>query len=333
VADAVFRPLRVKLPLEAAAVVLVGISALYVYQRAPEVHEVARQEPRESPTIASPPLAARPAPSTGFELDRAPGGSDGAPAPQRGVAELEAKRAPSPSEATPPVPAAPAPAPQQESVAPRSSASSGAAASATGAAPPTEPKVAAPADAKKEVFDQRREDPAVRRAAPGIPEKPAQSAESAPSRDAAGPPTTPVPAPPRSAAAPPEARSRAGAPGTAPSEGPTAEGAPQPFSATSKSRAAAKLTRAVDASGRLVVAAAEPAEIALDALLGRLGGTRVARRTEGPAGPILVDVIVPAARYPELLEGLGRIGRWTTEHEPTTLPAQVRVEVAVSAER
>ena len=73
VADAVFRPLRVKLPLEAAAVVLVGISALYVYQRAPEVHEVARQEPRESPTIASPPLAARPAPSTGFELDRAPG--------------------------------------------------------------------------------------------------------------------------------------------------------------------------------------------------------------------------------------------------------------------
>jgi putative zinc finger protein len=331
VADAVFRPLRVKLPLEAAAVVLVGISALYVYQRAPEVREVARQEPRE-PSVASSRLAAPPAPSTEVELDRTPGGSDGAPPPQGGVAELEAKRAPNGPEATPPVPAPPAPAPRQENVAPQSSASSGAAASATAPAPPPEAKGAAPADVKKEVLDQRREDPAARPGAPGIPEKPAQSAESAPSRDA-GPPTAPVPAPPRSAAAPPEVRSRAGASGAAPSEAPAAAGAPRPFSATSKSRAATKLTRAVDASGRLVVAAPEPAEIALDALLGRLGGTRVARRIEGPAGRILVDVIIPAARYAELLEGLGTIGRWTTEHEPKTLPAQVTVEVAVSAER
>ena len=42
--DVLFRPLRVKLPLEAAAVLLVGVSALYVYQHAPEVPEVARQE-------------------------------------------------------------------------------------------------------------------------------------------------------------------------------------------------------------------------------------------------------------------------------------------------
>ena len=91
--------------------------------------------------------------------------------------------------------------------------------------------------------------------------------------------------------------------------------------------------RASDASGRLVVSAPEPAEIALDALLGRLGGTRVARRLEGPQKLILVDVIVTAARYPELLEGLGKIGRWTIEHEPKTLPSQVRVEVAVTVER
>ena len=44
VLDALFRPLRVKLPLEAAAVLLVGVSALYVYQHAPEVQQVARQE-------------------------------------------------------------------------------------------------------------------------------------------------------------------------------------------------------------------------------------------------------------------------------------------------
>jgi hypothetical protein len=333
VADALFRPLRVKLPLEAAAVVLVGISAVYVYQHAPEVQQVARQETRESPPATSPP-AAPPAPSSGGELSQAPRASDDASAPQSGVAELDAKREPSAPAATPPVLAAPAPARQQENVAPPPSAVPGAAATATAPALAPEPKVAAPAEVKKEAFDQRREDTAVAPAAPGIPQKPAQSAEPAPSRDAAGSRATPAPAPPQIAAPPPpEARGRVGASGAAPSETPAPEGAPQPFSTTSKSRAAAKLMRAVDASGRLVVPASEPAEIALDALLGRLGGTRVARRLEAPQGPILVDVIIPAARYPELLEGLGKIGRWTTEHEPKTLPAQVRVEVVVSAER
>jgi hypothetical protein len=88
--------------------------------------------------------------------------------------------------------------------------------------------------------------------------------------------------------------------------------------------------RAVDASGRLAVPAREPAEIALDALLSRLDATRVARRLEG--GLVLVDVVVAGPRYHELLEGLGRIGRWTTEHEPKALPPKVRVEVAIGVE-
>ncbi len=78
--------------------------------------------------------------------------------------------------------------------------------------------------------------------------------------------------------------------------------------------------------------ARDQAEAALDALLSRLGGTRVARRLEGNAGLVLIDVVVPAARYRELVEGLGKIGRWTTEHEVKTLPAQVRLEVAVTVE-
>ena len=90
--------------------------------------------------------------------------------------------------------------------------------------------------------------------------------------------------------------------------------------------------RAADASGRLVVSRAEPAEIALDALLSRLGATRVARRIERTPGPILVDVNVPAARYHDLLEGLAHIGRWTIEHEPKTLPLQIRLEVAIFIE-
>jgi hypothetical protein len=90
--------------------------------------------------------------------------------------------------------------------------------------------------------------------------------------------------------------------------------------------------RASDASGRLTVPARDPAEAALDALLGRLGATRVARRLEGNQGLLLIDVVVPVARYRELVDGLGKIGRWTTEHEVKTLPPQVRVEVAVTVE-
>jgi hypothetical protein len=90
--------------------------------------------------------------------------------------------------------------------------------------------------------------------------------------------------------------------------------------------------RVSDASGRLTVPARDPAEVALDALLTRLGAMRVARRLEGNQGLVLIDVVVPVARYRELLEGLGKIGRWTMEHESKTLPPQVRLEVAVTVE-
>jgi hypothetical protein len=327
VADALFRPLRVKLPLEAAAVVLVGISALYVYQHAPEVQQVARQETREAPASAPSPVPPPP-PFTTSEVSQASPASDAASPPKSGVAELEAKREPGPPAAPPPVPAAPAPVREHENIAP-ASAAPGAPASAP--APAQESKVATSAEAKEETVDQRREDTVGATSPSGTLQKQAQSAEPAPSPDAAG--SRAAPAPPQIAATPPpEARGPAGGAGAAPGGAPAPERAPEPFSAA-KSRASTRLMRAVDASGRLVVSAPGPAEIALDALLGRLGGTRVARRLEGPEGPILVDVIISAARYPELLEGLGKIGRWTTEHEPKTLPSQVRVEVAVSVER
>jgi hypothetical protein len=352
IADALFRPLRVKLPLEAAAVVLVGVSALYVYQRAPEVRQVARQETREAPPPAVP-SAPPAAPSVTGDAGTQPSAQDAASRPMNETAELEAKRAPTPLAAPSPAapPAEPPPSLQRDNVAP--STAPGATASATAPAAvaeapppaqsptpsptqaptqsPTQPKIAAQAEAKKETVDRRREDTAGAAPAESALRKQPQSAEPAPSRDAAGARATAPPAPPAVAAAPPpEARGRAGGAGAAAPAVPAERGA-EPFS-VGKPRAAAKLTRASDASGRLVVRAPEPAEIALDALLNRLGGTRVARRLEGPQGLILIDVIVPAARYPQLLEGLGKIGRWTTEHEPKTLPLQVRVEVALGVE-
>jgi hypothetical protein len=123
-----------------------------------------------------------------------------------------------------------------------------------------------------------------------------------------------------------------GAAAPAPTTPPSTEGAHGLALSRAQSQVAARLMRAVDASGRLTVPARAPAEQALDALLGRLGGARVGRLLEGDRGMIVIDVLVPSARYPELIEGLGRIGRWVTEYESGSLPAQVRVEVALTVE-
>jgi hypothetical protein len=120
--------------------------------------------------------------------------------------------------------------------------------------------------------------------------------------------------------------------GTGSSASPSPGEAPGQGLPAAKSRRAARLTRAVDASGRLTVPARAPAEQALDALLARLGGARVGRLTEGDRGLIIIDVVVPGSRYRELIEGLGQIGRWVTEYESGTLPARVRVEVALTIE-
>jgi hypothetical protein len=357
--DALFRPLRVKLPIEAAAVLLVGVSALYVYQRAPEVQRLARQETRESPppsTVTPPPAAVPPAPEV------------------QQFARQEARESPRPSTVTPPPAGAPPAAGaggepsrfrDQASVTKGAPVEEGAAGEEARQAPPAAALSAPPAPTspparggdvreapaarsepslksnlepkfEKEAQVERRPDAGGGAGTPSGMGKVAQSADPSPSRDAARAQaaTTPSPAEkaaPSVAAPAPEARARAGGVASAPPAAPTTEGAPGDALSSAKSRSAARLMRAVDASGRLAVPAREPAEAALDGLLRRLGAARVARRLEGQ-GMVLIDVVVPAARYRELIEGLGHIGRWTPEHEAKTLPPEVRVEVAVTVE-
>jgi anti-sigma factor RsiW len=307
--DALFRPLRVKLPLEAAAVLLVGVSALYVYQRAPEVQQLARQE-SPVPRPASPVAPAQPpAPAAA--------GAAGDASRSKDVG-AQAKRAPAEQEAARDKVAQEEPAPASELTAETK--------------PETKPET------KKEALAERRPDASGTAPPSGKVETFAQSSEPPASRDAAGtraapapPPAKPVP-PAAAPASPPEARGRVGGVGSAATAPPAPEGAASDTLSTAKSRSAARLMRASDASGRLTVPARDPAEAALDALLGRLGATRVARRLEGTQGLLLIDVVVPVARYRELVDGLGKIGRWTTEHEVKTLPPQVRVEVAVTVE-
>lgn len=328
--DTLFRPLRVKLPLEAAAVLLVGISALYVYEQTSEVRPLAR------PAVPAPASPSAPPPVTGT--------AGGAPPAQRGAAhdtvapaEQQLARQGAPPAATEPPPSSAA-GPTRNALEPQGTRGYGEqpapmAGLGSEATPARKPEVKA--DMKKEAQAEARPH------AGGAPmtlaqrQKVAQSAEPAPSRDAATTHTGPAPAPsetaPPAAAAPAaETHGRAGEPSATAPAAPAQESAE---AAAKKSRAAAaRLMRAADASGRLIVTATEPAEIALDALLSRLGATRVARRIERAPGPILVDVNVPAVRYHELLEGLGHIGRWTTEHESKTLPLEVRVEVAITVE-
>ena len=108
VLDALFVPLRVKLPIEAMAVLLVSVSALYVYQRTPEVRELARQETRETPAespVTPPTPSASPAPGsvTPESAPKAPASKDRAVAMKRVPAEPPAAR----EQPRPPPPAAP----------------------------------------------------------------------------------------------------------------------------------------------------------------------------------------------------------------------------------
>ncbi len=347
--DILFQPLRVKLPLEAAAVLLVSVSALYVYQHAPEVRERAREN--LAPAPPSPPAPGPPAtPLASAVPTEAP--------PATRPADETAARAPV-------APKAPAVASTPEAVAPARQAENEV--TAAKPAPPVELRAEAKPDPQPELqaqpeFRLQREPKSQRQVKPERELKPqrelkkevladrrpdappaaataekAAAAEPAPSRDAAGPraaTTPPALAPPVAAPAPvPDARGGhgAGSAGAASPGTPAPESPPSGALSGAKSRTASRFMRASDASGRLVVPAREPAEVALDALLSRVGATRVARRVEGPEGLVLIDVVVPAARYAELLEGLGRLGRWTVEHESKTLPVQVRVEIAVVA--
>ncbi len=330
--DALFRPLRVKLPLEAAAVLLVGVSALYVYQHAPEVQHVARQGTPALPMAPAQPPAP-PAAGAGGDASRL---KDVGSQAKRAPAEQEAARdkiAHPPVVTAPATPSAPGPVPQRENALEAPTAKTGAK-----PAPASELTAEVTPEAKREALAERRPDTSGTAPLPGKVEKLAQSSEPLPSHDAAGTraasgPSPAEPAPPSAASAsPPEARGRVGGLGSTAPAAPAHEGAASDTLSTAKSRSAARLMRASDASGRLTVPARDPAEAALDALLGRLGATRVARRLEGNQGLVFIDVVVPVARYRELVEGLGKIGRWTTEHEVKTLPPQVRVEVAVTVE-
>jgi len=155
-ADAVLLPLSVKLPLEAAAVVMVGLLAVYLFERSPELQQAAREvAPRQEP--------AAPAKEKPVELladqarpSRVPPAPAPAEAPARAAGERDRADAPVSREVSPQIPAPPPAA--SVPAAPPAPASPPALSAPSAASPP--PPVAAPPPEVKAQVKQEAENAA-----------------------------------------------------------------------------------------------------------------------------------------------------------------------------
>jgi hypothetical protein len=321
-----FLPLSVKLPAEAAALLLVAGLAVYVFQRTPELQQAARQgafRPAKAPpaTFLAPPPApeapsARPGASGAKPSTFALEGERKMPPPSNEVRRSYSDRA---ATVAPP---------------PASSAAGGS------SAPSGEP-------GRGQLGKEQEEQPL--RGAGGVqpfspvpspsvsPPPPAPSekrAKTAPAMSAAAPAPAVEPegevrnqAKPRSLDAP---SAQEGAPaqhrpapateGRSDLERDRAELAPAP---AAPSGSAMRKLPSADVVGRLAVKDRHAAERALGELLARSGGAVISRREEG--GTTVVEVAVPRTAYPEFRQGLARLGVWRSESEPSALPPDVRV--------
>jgi len=166
-ADAVLLPLSVKLPLEATAVVMVGLLAVYLFERSPELPRAAREvAPRQEAAAPAKEKAVEP---LADRAPRSPAPSTPAPAeaPARAAGERDRADARSSQEVSPQIttspPAVSAPAP------PAAPAPPPAVSGPSAAAPPPEAKD----QAKSETAPSENVAGAARREAEGRPRAPA----------------------------------------------------------------------------------------------------------------------------------------------------------------
>jgi hypothetical protein len=254
----VFLPLPVKLPIEAAALVILSVGAVYLFQRTPELRQAAREETPQA-TVQPETSANSPAVSSneGFRAksaERAPRAEPESDrlTPRRKVAGVK-----------PPLPSS-APVSPSESIPPPS----------------------VQAEAKKE--------------------EQASGTVAAPRSGDLRSPAAPAPASPPAQNRSDTSKERAQDAGS-----PLLRPTPAAKSAVGTSIVA----------GRLAVKDREAAEQELSDLLKRLKATELSRRRDSSG--LVVEVLISKDAYPELTQGLARIGSWTLEAEPSELPAEV----------
>jgi hypothetical protein len=297
-ARGVLVPWPVKLPLDAAAIVLIAGLAIMIFQHSPELQQAARAPEAPAPT-AAPARSQAPAPAEPHRgsAPAPPRGNDTPAAPPRSVTPT------APGSATTPTAPPLLTPPSTPSGAASSSTGAGSAVSSTPAAKgdralPDEAKdraaEQAPMALRKERFSSRDGGRAAEGEGLAEPrarksEMPADGARQSAERD-----DRRAPAPPAGASVPP-----APAP-------PAAASAPQ------KSGEVQRLsTFRIDVQARLAVGDREAAERAVRELVARAGGRVLARADE--SGTTVLVLAVPSQRWEDVRGGLQTLGALSLE--------------------
>ena len=350
----VFLPLPVKLPIEAAAIVLVAVGVVYLFQSTPELQQAARYE-----TTPSPPPVAAPGPSssTASVSREAPPAARQSPA-QSALRSGEPASALSPTERSTETDAtrsardtaARGEQARAQSQRPASEERTDIAreanvrARAKESSAPARPEAQSSATLQQSagVTDERaaRSADELKQVAPPAPQSkgeaqaPARNATELSRREVAkSAPAEPsdakrdrAPQVPFIASAPPP-----GAPPAPRSEraaGAMAPAAPRAAQLAPAVRSQAMITRAADVAGALGATDVVVARRALAELVQRHGAIEIA----GGAGKdtSVVELLVPRATYPAFARDVASIGHWTVEREPATLPEQVVVSIRIA---
>jgi len=297
-----FLPVSVKLPAEAAALLLVGGLAIFVFQRTPELQQASRQQP--------PPEAARE--PTLFS-----------PSQGRATASHPAEAPPPPSETSPrtlSLPRSVVTSPLSSEAPSRALLSRSREEAKLQREELARERVLAVPE-QKNVTPSERDTEAGAKAAPAAPAAPPSSSpatqellkkEMAPVQEftAAKPAEPPAPARPA-----PAMDRRLDA---------MKEKATQaPAAAAPSSRSVMRMLPSADITGRLAVRDLDAAQQALGELLTKSGAEVISRREE--SGTLLVEVSVPKTSLADFNAGLTRIGTWQSEGEPSDSASRVRI--------
>ena len=312
---AVFLPWPIKLPMEAAAIVLVSVGVALVYRGSPELQQSARQEPtvalerRAAGDIPSQPRTLEPkapesnAPGTEHLAPRVLYGSRDYAEREQALRELEkakeAARLREVDKGREPGSLADKKQTETPAMAPSAPppASSGLESGAAGSKAPASPR---DAELYKADVSQDRQAPAVGKlesSAPGT-ERPRSEAKDVR-------PNVAQPAEKRADAL------RAQRPASAPPSFASSAFAPP------------------DVSGQLTVTNREDAIRGLKELVANVGAIETYRldTTDGP----IIEIAVRREKYAELNSGLARLGRWQPNQEPSTPPSTIRVVVRITS--
>jgi len=308
-----FLPLSVKVPAEAAAVLLVGGLAVFVFQRTPALQDAARPQPtpqvaRESEFASSAPktTASRPAdtsqpaktpppsvlslPPSVLSLPRGdvmPPASSGAPSGERIYRSRDEIAAQSELLARQKLTSR---ALEQTNIAPSAPSESD---TEVARKPEPPPAPAAPLPRSPTMLELSKGEMESRQESAAAKQMPEQA-----------PPPPPAPAMDQRLDAMKGRRLQA--PAAAP-----------------PGASALRVLPSADVTGRLEVKDLDTAQRALTELLAKSGGVVTSRRAD--AGTVLVDVSVPKTAYDEFNVALSRIGIWQFEGRPSESAGSVRI--------